>query len=207
MNDSLRDRLYAPATERNREPILKILQQNLPTTGNILEIASGTGQHASFFAPYFAPRQWFPSDPDTQSRLSINSWRETCPTDNLTEALNLDVQITNWENPLKSDSISAIVTINMIHISPWSAWEGLIKGASNLLTMGGILYLYGPYKQKDQPLAPSNEAFDQSLKSRNPDWGLRDLETVVKFAASYQFKLQEVIPMPANNLSVIFHHS
>lgn len=207
VNDSLRDRLYAPATERNREPILQILQQYLPNTGNILEIASGTGQHACFFAPHFYPRQWIPSDPDAQSRLSINSWRETCPTDNLAEALDLDVQKINWQEPFKSDSITAIIAINMIHISPWLACEGLIKGASKLLITGGILYLYGPYKEKDKPLAPSNEAFDQSLKNRNPDWGLRDLETVVKFAQSCQFKLREVISMPANNLSVIFHRS
>jgi len=209
MNNPRTSKQYAPATERNRQPILDVLQQVIPAEGNILEIASGTGEHACFFAPYFPNQQWIPSDPDRLLRLSIEAWRQDCKSDNLQIPLDIDVSLPNWETKLNNSAIAtigAIIAINLIHISPWSACQGLIAGAGKILQSGGILYLYGPYKQQGKHTAISNEAFDQSLQFRNPDWGVRNLEDVVKLAEQHQLILQKIVPMPANNLSLIFHH-
>ena len=200
---------YAPATERNRQPILEVLQKAIPKEGNILEIASGTGEHACFFAPYFSPRQWIPSDPDPLLRLSIEAWRQDCKSDNLQIPLDINVTLSDWNEKIDHSAIATIgtiIAINLIHISPWSACQGLMKGAGEILRSGGILYLYGPYKQKGKHTAPSNETFDQSLQFRNPDWGVRNLEEVVELAEKYQLILHQIISMPANNLSLIFHH-
>ena len=195
---------YAPATQRNREPILEVLLRVLPSSGNILEIASGTGEHAAFFAPALYPRQWIPSDPNPMLRDSIEAWREDCSTDNLHTPLDINAQDSVWEIETKGMQISAIVNINMIHISPWSSCLGLMKGAKRLLSSGGILYLYGPYKQGGKHTAPSNLSFDQSLQAQNPDWGVRNLEDVIEAATEQGLILKETVPMPANNLSVIF---
>jgi hypothetical protein len=202
-------RKYAPATQRNREPILEVLQRVLPPKGVILEIASGTGEHAAFFAPRLSPRQWLPSDPNPELRDSIASWREIVPGDNLYPPLDLDVRESVWsvERDFSGSAIAAIVNINMIHISPWSACLGLMAGAGRILPSGGILYLYGPFKQNSQHTAPSNAAFDASLRSQNPEWGVRDLEEVVAAASDQKLNWVETIPMPANNLSVVFKHS
>ena len=200
---------YAPATERNRQPILEVLQKVIPQKGNILEIASGTGEHACFFAPYFAPRLWIPSDPDRLLWLSIEAWRHDCKSDNLQIPLDINVTLPNWEEKIDPSAIAdigVIISINLIHISPWSACQGLMKGAGKILPSGGILYLYGPYKQNGKHTAPSNEAFDQSLQFRNPDWGVINLEDVVELAEKYQLILHKIVSMPANNLSLIFHH-
>jgi hypothetical protein len=197
---------YAPATERNRQPILEVLQKVIPKEGNILEIASGTGEHACFFSPYFSPRQWIPSDPDPLLRLSIEAWRQDCKSDNLQIPLDINVTLFDWDEKITHTAIAVIIAINLIHISPWSACQGLMAGAGRLLPSGGILYLYGPYKQQGQHTAISNEAFDQSLRSRNSEWGVRNLEEVVQLAETHQLILQQIIPMPANNLSLIFHH-
>jgi hypothetical protein len=197
---------YAPATERNRQPILEVLQQVIPQKGNILEIASGTGEHACFFAPYFPNQQWIPSDPDRLLRLSIEAWRQDCKSDNLQIPLDINVTLPDWDEKIDNSAIAVIIAINLIHISPWSACQGLMAGAGRLLPSGGILYLYGPYKQQGQHTAISNEAFDQSLRSRNSEWGVRNLEEVVQLAETHQLILQQIIPMPANNLSLIFHH-
>ena len=197
---------YAPATERNRQPILEVLQKFIPKKGNILEIASGTGEHACFFAPYFPNQQWIPSDPDRLLRLSIEAWRQDCTSNNLQMPLEINVSLPNLEEKIDPSAIAVIIAINLIHISPWSACQGLMKGAGKILPSGGILYLYGPYKQNGKHTAPSNEAFDQSLQFRNPDWGVRNLEDVVELAEKYQLILHKIIPMPANNLSLIFHH-
>ena len=197
---------YAPATERNRQPILEVLQKVIPKEGNILEIASGTGEHACFFAPYFSPRQWIPSDPDRLLRLSIEAWRQDCNSDNLQIPLDINVTLSDWDEKIEHSAIAVIIAINLIHISPWSACQGLISGAGRLLPSGGILYLYGPYKQQGQHTAISNETFDQSLRSRNSEWGVRNLEDVMELAEKYQLILHQIIPMPANNLSLIFHH-
>jgi hypothetical protein len=209
MNNPRTSKQYAPATERNRQPILEVLQQVIPQKGNILEIASGTGEHACFFAPYFPNQQWIPSDPDRLLRLSIEAWRQDSTSNNLQIPLDIDVTLPNWETKLDNSAIAeigTIIAINLIHISPWSACQGLMKGVGKILQSGGILYLYGPYKQEGKHTAPSNEAFDQSLQFRNSDWGVRNLEDVVELAEKYQLILHKIIPMPANNLSLIFHH-
>jgi Protein of unknown function (DUF938) len=203
MDNSLDLRRYAPATERNREPILAILQQVLPSTGTILEISSGTGEHAIFMAPQLAPRHWLPSDPNPDARASIAAWQQSTPCDNIYPPIDLDASSSEWlvesEQP-----ITAIVNINMIHIAPRSAYIGLFAGASRILPVGGILYLYGPFKQAGVHTAPSNAAFDESLRSQNPEWGVRDLEEITGVAHSHNLELQQVYPMPANNLSVVF---
>ncbi len=203
MNDSKR---FAPATERNREPILQVLLRVLPSQGTVLEIASGTGQHAVFFANRLQQRYWLPSDPNPLNRDSITAWRRDCSLENLYAPLDIDVHETTWlvEQQEYHQTITAIVNINMIHISPWSACLGLMAGANRILTSQGILYLYGPFKQRGKHTAPSNEAFDTYLQSQNPEWGVRDLEQVVEVAKAQNLILQEIIAMPANNLSVVF---
>lgn len=215
-NDSIDDRQYAPATQRNREPILAVLRQVLPVTGTVLEISSGTGEHAIFFAPQLAPRQWLPSDPNPIARASIAAWNVDQPSENLYPPIALDARESVWaveQEPLPAalqasgfqiGEVSAIVNINMIHIAPWTACLGLMAGAGRILPTGGILYLYGPFKQGGNHTAPSNAAFDQSLRLQNPEWGVRDLEDVVAVAQAQNLALVETIAMPANNLSVIF---
>lgn len=197
-------RQYAPATERNRDPIFNVLVTVLPPKGNILEVASGTGEHAVYFAPKLKNRQWIPSEPDEIRRKSIEAWQQFSPSPNLCHPYNINVLNSNWFEPLKDLEITTIVNINMIHISPWEACLGLIQGASNLLPLEGILYLYGPYKREGKHTSPSNESFDQSLRSQNQSWGVRDLESVVEIAEKQGFKLLKTVAMPANNLSVIF---
>jgi hypothetical protein len=203
------DRQYAPATERNREAILEVLLQVLPPTGTVLEISSGTGEHAVFFAPRLAPRNWQPSDPNPITRNSIAAWQIHHPADNLYPPIALDVRDPIWpvEQDEPTEPITAIININMIHIAPWSACLGLFDGAKRILPAGGILYLYGPFRQNGHHTAPSNAAFDQSLRSQNSEWGVRDLEKVVTVAQSRRFNLLKVLPMPANNLSVTFQAS
>jgi Protein of unknown function (DUF938) len=206
-------RQFAPATQRNREPILAVLQQVLPQQGIVLEIASGTGEHAVFLAPQLFPRYWLPSDAMPEALDSIEAWQHHQPAERLLPAIALDMSQPHWLNtakaaiaPLTSEGVSlcAIVNINMIHISPWSATLGLMAGAEALLPQGGVLCLYGPYLQNGVPTAPSNEAFDESLRSRNPEWGIRYLEDVVAVAAEHGLHLRDTITMPANNLSVVF---
>jgi hypothetical protein len=205
-------RQFAPATQRNCDPILAVLQQVLPQQGIVLEIASGTGEHAVGFAPQLFPRYWLPSDAAPEALESIRAWQHHSPAERLLSPLSLEVSQTDWPGivkdaiaPLASKgiSIAAIVNINMIHISPWSATLGLMAGAEALLPVGGVLYLYGPYKQSGTPTAPSNEAFDASLRSRNLAWGLRNLEDVIAVAEHHGLHLREIITMPANNLSVV----
>lgn len=201
-------RQSAPATQRNREPILEVLQQILPPNGTILEISSGTGEHGVFFAPRLSPRSWLPSDPNPAARASIAAWKAACPSPNLENPIALDAREPLWvvEQPdfELAAPITAIVNINMIHIAPWSACLGLLAGAKRILPGDGILYLYGPYKQGGQHTAPSNAAFDESLRQQNPEWGVRDLETVITAATEQGFSLVKTVAMPANNLSVIF---
>jgi hypothetical protein len=200
-------RLNAPATQRNRAPILEILHQVLPPQGTILEISSGTGEHAVFFAPHLTPRRWLPSDPSAEARDSIAAWQSTDPAPNLAPPIDLDASADHW--PIESDpallsEIRAIVNINMIHIAPWAACLGLMAGAGRILPPGGILYLYGPFRQNGQHTAPSNADFDNSLKLRDPAWGVRDLEEVIAIAATHGLTFIQTYPMPANNLSVVF---
>ncbi|WP_404788524.1 DUF938 domain-containing protein [Altericista sp. CCNU0014] len=205
-------RQFAPATQRNREPILAVLRRVLPQEGLVLEIASGTGEHAAFLTPLLFPRYWLPSDADPEALKSIRAWQDDRPAERLLPPVALEVSQGDWPDKAKAAialhapplAISAIANINMIHISPWSATLGLMAGAEALLPDGGVLYLYGPYRQKDVPTALSNEAFDASLRSRNPEWGLRNVEDVVAVAAQRGLHLRDIIPMPANNLSVVF---
>jgi len=209
-------RQYAPATQRNREPILEILLQVLPSTGTILEVASGSGEHAVFFAPYLTPRKWLPSDPNPISRDSIIAWSAHFSSHNLYPPIDLDVRAPIWSvekeassewldhRELDNSPIRAIVSINMIHISPWSASLGLMAGANRILSPGGILYLYGPYKKGGKHTSPSNAAFDESLRAQNPEWGIRDLDEVVAAADTQHLTLLETYQMPANNFSVVF---
>ncbi|MBD0387436.1 MAG: DUF938 domain-containing protein [Nostoc sp. C3-bin3] len=207
-------RQYAPATDRNREPILEVLSQVLPGNGTILEIASGTGEHAVFFASRLRDCMWLPTDIDPQRRSSIIAWTEHFKCNNIYPPLELDVRkpvwaveegaVTQW---LNTSPIIAIVNINMIHISPWSACLGLMAGAARILKAGGILYLYGPFKQGGEHTAPSNAAFDESLRAQNPEWGIRNLDDVVAVASAQNLILKQTYQMPANNLSVVFQRS
>ncbi len=199
-NGGKADCRHAPATERNRGPILEILRAVLPAEGRVLEVASGTGEHAAYFAPRLAPRTWQPSDPDPELRRSIaaHARQAACPT--LEAPLDLDARSALW--PVSG--ATAVVCINMIHIAPWAAAEGLVAGAGRLLAPGGPLYLYGPFKRDGRHTAPSNAAFDRSLRARDPAWGIRDLEALAALAAAAGFGPAEAIEMPANNLSVVF---
>jgi hypothetical protein len=206
-------RQYAPATQRNQEPILEVLQRVLPKRGTVLEVSSGTGEHAIFFAPRLLPYRWLPSDPNPLARDSITAWRSHFPSENLLPPIALDARDPWWlveqpEAQVKLDltqyPIGAIVNINMIHIAPWSACIGLMAGAGRILPPQGILYLYGPFKQKGQHIAMSNAEFDRNLQIQNPEWGVRDLEEVITVAGTESLTLLEIVPMPANNLSVVF---
>lgn len=190
----------APAAARNRDPILSILRRWLPETGLVLEVASGTGEHAAHFASAFPSLQFQPSDPDAASRASIDAWRADANLPNLSPAIELDASSFHW--PIAT--ANAILCINMIHISPWSATEGLVAGAGRLLPQGGVLFLYGPYRRAGIPTAPSNDAFDADLRDRNPAWGLRQLEDVIALAGKAGLDHAETVDMPANNVSVLF---
>lgn len=201
------DRQFAPATQRNREPILEVLQRILPSSGTILEIASGTGEHAVFFAPHLSGRKWLPTDINYLSLASISAWLKYSPSDNIYPPILLDVCAKIWSIEQEKqylDDITAIVSINMIHIAPWSACLGLMAGAGRILPQNGILYLYGPFKQNGQHTAPSNAAFDESLKIQNAEWGVRNLEDVITAAKMQNLHWRETVSMPANNLSVVF---
>ncbi len=213
MPESTDFRRHAPATERNRAPICSVLESTLPSGGTVLEVASGTGQHAAFLASRLSPRHWLPSDPNPDARASIRSWSTTASVETLYAPLDLDMTQPKWFQIVRewqadegsaAPPITAIMNIFMILFSPWAACEGLMAGAEQLLAAGGVLYLYGPFKQNGQHTASSNELFDQSLRSQNPSWGVRDLEAVVALANQHQFNLSQTIEMPANNLSVIF---
>jgi hypothetical protein len=193
-------RRSAPHVARNAAPIAEVLRTVLPERGLALEIASGTGEHALHFARRFPHLLWQPSDPDPAALRSIEAWRAEAELANLLPPLALDVCEPEW--PV--DRADAVLAINMVHISPWAATEGLLGGAGRLLDQGAPLYLYGPYRQAGIPTAPSNEAFDLSLRSRDPEWGLRHVEEVAAVADANGFGLDRIVPMPANNLSVVF---
>ena len=190
----------APAVARNRDPILEVLRRHLPKKGLVLEFASGTGEHVVHFAAALPALIFQPSDPNENARASIDDWARTRGLANVRPALALDASAAKW--PVSG--VTAILCINMIHISPWAATVGLIEGAGDALLSGGMLFLYGPYRQVGVATAPSNEAFDADLKSRNADWGLRQLEEVEVLARRRGFGAPNVTQMPANNLSVVF---
>lgn len=189
-------RHIAPAAARNRDPILDVLRDALPSSGVVLELASGSGEHIVHFARALPDLHWQPSDPSPDARASIAAWAQGV--DNVAPPLALDAA---GEWPVVQ--ADAILCINMIHISPWAATEGLMRGAGAVLPEGGLLYLYGPYRRAGVALEPSNAAFDADLRARNPEWGLRDLDDVSACAAQHGLRVEAVLPMPANNLSVL----
>ncbi|GAB7526460.1 DUF938 domain-containing protein [Paraburkholderia sp. 2C] len=194
-------REHSPSAERNRDAILAVLRTVLPQRGTVLEIASGTGQHAIHFAAAFPELDWQPSDAEAGARASIEAWTALGGLTNIRPPLDLDV----CRKPWGIDSAQAMLCLNMIHISPWAATEALIDGASHVLgERGAVLFLYGPYRRNGAHTSPSNEAFDQHLKSRNPAWGVRDMEAVVQLADAAGFACDEPIAMPANNFSLVF---
>jgi SAM-dependent methyltransferase len=194
---------YAPATERNREPIAAVLRDVLPAGGIVLEVASGTGEHAAYFAGLFPHLLWQPSDPDPEALASICAWRAEAGLDNLLEPLLLDAAADQWP----AARADALLCVNMVHISPWAATLGLLRGAGRLLPAGAPLILYGPYRRADVPTAPSNEAFDRSLRARNPEWGVRRLEDVAAAAEGAGLALEQVAEMPANNVTALFRRT
>lgn len=185
---------------RNRDVILDVLRGVLPSSGLVLEIASGSGEHVVHFARALPGLTFQPSDPEDAALQSIKAWTQDSALSNVRPPVMLDASSDLW--PLAA--ADAVLCINMIHISPWPATKGLIRGCAKLLRKGAPLYLYGPYRRADVITAPSNEAFDASLKSRNPEWGLRDLEAVAELARAEGFSAPEITEMPANNLSVVF---
>jgi SAM-dependent methyltransferase len=192
--------LTSPSVARNRDPILAVLRRVLPPAGIVLEIASGTGEHAVHFAAALPHLMWQPTDRDEQALKSIAAYREASGLPNLLAPLVLDASASAW--PI--ERADAVVAINMIHISPWRATQGLMAGAGRALLPGGVLYLYGAYREKGVHTAPSNAAFDLDLRRRNPEWGVRDVEEVTSLASVHGLKLAERVPMPANNLSLVF---
>lgn len=206
---------FAPAAERNCQAIAEVLQHVLPGRGAALETASGTGQHIAHLARRFSGLTWQPSDVSPVALASIRAWCDESGLDNLLPPISLDVLDSPW--PLESLAggpdgtpagpralLDIVININMIHISPWDCCQGLIRGASQHLEPGGVLFLYGPYRVRDRPTAPSNEAFDASLRAQNPAWGVRHLDDVAAEAAGHGLVLETTYDMPANNLSVVF---
>ena len=193
-------RLHAPATLRNRDAILEVLRRVLPTTGLVLEVASGSGEHVVHFAQHLPDLTFQPSDPSPEALLSISAWVEATRVTNVRPPVILDASEAPW--PIAS--ADAVLCINMVHIAPWNATVGLMNGAAKSLPLGMPLYLYGPYRRGGVPTAASNEEFDRSLRAREPSWGLRDLEAVAMLARSTGFSEPIITAMPANNLSVVF---
>ena len=200
MSQSSDPRQFRPHVPRNRDPILDVLRLILPPKGLVLEVASGSGEHAAYFAQNLRALDWQPSDPDQEALASATAHRAEASLPNLLPPLPLDVTAAQW--PV--DRADTVICCNMIHIAPWTACEGLIVGSARVLPAGGLLYLYGPYKIGGQHTAPTNQAFDERLRAQNPAWGIRDLDDVTALAARHGFALAETVPMPANNLSVIF---
>jgi SAM-dependent methyltransferase len=195
--------LHAAATERNRDPILEVLRGVLPPTGLVLEIASGTGQHVAYFARALPALRWQPSDPSAAHLESIRAWSAASGANNVAPPLLLDVEHLPW--PVAQ--ADAVVSINMIHIAPWSAARALFQGAARLLPVAGVLYLYGPFKRGGRHTAPSNERFDERLRGEDPRWGVRDLDELAVLATSVGFEPAEIIAMPANNLSLVYRRA
>lgn len=191
---------HAPAAGRNRDPIAAVLADELPPAGLVLEIASGTGEHGLYFAGRFPGLVWQPSDPDPAARASIAAWQDDSVMPNLLPPLELDAMQPDW--PI--GRADAVLCINMVHISPWEATEGLFAGASRILPAGGALVLYGPYLEDDVPTAPSNAAFDESLQMRDPRWGIRNVSMIDALAEHNGFRRTRREAMPANNLTLVY---
>lgn len=192
-------RLVSPSAERNKGPIADVLSQVMPAEGLVLEVSSGTGQHVVHFAARMPHLTWQPTERDEASLVSIAHWLAAEERPNIRPPVHLDVH----DHPWPIGAAAAVVCLNMIHIAPWSAAQGLVRGAGAILGAGGVLFLYGPYRRGGWHTAPSNEAFDAQLRARDADWGVRDLEAIEDLAAAQGFGAAEVYEMPANNLSVV----
>ena len=191
-------RRYAAATQRNREPLLAVLARHVRPGDGVLEIASGSGEHAVYFAAHLPVSRWQPTDADPEARASIDAWAAVTPVVTLAPALPLDVCQRAW--PVEAADV--VLAVNMIHIAPWEATMALFAGAAELSPR--VVVLYGPYRRGGAHTAPSNEEFDQWLHARDYRWGVRDLEAVEAEAAKHGFHLVEIVEMPANNLTVVF---
>jgi SAM-dependent methyltransferase len=196
-------RKFAPAAARNRDVIRDVLGPRLPERGLVLEIASGSGEHTMHLAAANPGVTFQPSDPAPENRASIDAWAGHAGLANVRPALDIDATATFA--PVETADV--VVCINMIHIAPWDAAIGLVRNAAEVLGAGGLLYLYGPYKRDGAHTAPSNADFDESLRARDPSWGIRDLDAVAAVAADAGFGGPEIVEMPANNLSLIFTHA
>jgi SAM-dependent methyltransferase len=190
----------APAAARNREPILRVLRDYLLRPALVLEIASGTGEHAVWFSTALPELTWQPTDHDPEALSSIAAWRDMAGPPNLLPPLLLDASADTW--PVAQADV--VVAINMVHIAPWTATQGLIPGAARVLTQGGLLFLYGPFREGGEHTAASNAAFDADLRARDPSWGIRDLDEITALASRHGLMGPERIAMPANNLIVVF---
>jgi len=195
--------LTSAAAERNKEPILTVLESVLPASGTVLEIASGTGQHVCFFAKALPHLRWQPTEPEQASREAIAMRLREAGLENVAQPIALDVEQAHW--PVQ-ERIDAVLCINMIHISPWRATHALFRGVAKLLAPRGLLVLYGPYLENGTAVQ-SNLDFDASLKRRNSEWGLRDLDEVTRVAAGHGLQRLKIVRMPANNLTVVFGRS
>ena len=196
-------RCSAPAALRNREPITEVLREWLPDRGLVLEVASGTGEHAVHFARAFPQLEWQPSDMHSDALSSIAAWRSESALPNLRTPIVIDASAVDW--PI--ERADAVVNINMAHISPWAASLGLIAGAARILPNAGSLILYGPWLKNDVETVPSNLAFDADLKRRDPHWGLRRVEDFAAAASKHGFEFIDYRRMPANNLMLLFRRS
>jgi hypothetical protein len=194
---------FAPAAERNRQPILEVLRRVLPAQGLVLEVASGTGQHASYFAQHLPSLRWQPTEASFEARQSIASWVDESALDNLLPPLELDVRSAPW--PLAE--ADAVLCINMIHISPWATTEALFFGSRHVLQAGAALITYGPYRLHGHHTAPSNAAFDGDLRSRDPRWGVRDIDELTDLAERTGFSLERRVDMPANNMTLVWRRN
>ena len=202
-------RLFFPATERNRGPIGDLLKQLLPGSGAVLELASGSGEHAVCFQQRFPHLHWQASDPDPDHRASINAWiQHQGLSQVMPAALNLDVEHRPWPLPQNlQGAVKAVVCINLLHISPASCTDAVLEESALLLPGGAPLIVYGPFMRNGAHTSASNAAFDQSLRERNHQWGLRDLNQVTAIADKAGFKTENVVSMPANNLSLVFQRA
>lgn len=203
-------RRKSPAARRNRDPILAVLREHLPPRARVLELASGSGEHAAHFTQAMPGWQWQPSDTDSKALASIAAWRgheqQQGRGANLLAPVELDVTA-DWPEKCRGAAFDAMVAINLIHIAPWNVTAALMRRAGEHLAGNGALFLYGPYRRGGRHTAASNEAFDRDLQARNPAWGIRDLESVEAEAAANGLALEAVVAMPANNVSVVFRRA
>ena len=197
-------RLFSPSAARNREVVRDVLVPRMQKSGDVVEVGAGTGEHAVCFAAALPDARWRPGDPNPESRASIAAWTAHEGLSNIAPPHAIDVRATDWPD-VEPGSLAGLVSMNMIHIAPFEAAAGLVSGAGRYLATDGVLFLYGPFARNGAHTAPSNADFDRSLKLRDPSWGVRDLEKeILPLCDAVGLALEEIVEMPANNLSVIF---